>query len=181
MVQLLFENLVGSPPADGQPREWIKFTNHAGISPIEQWFYHWVRQMDLAAPFPNLDKVKAALQAHLPQRTKRYSRNVPDLESGESWLRFVLATGELIRLSPSPGQPDQIIAVHPNNMERFALKRYETSCAPEFSAVRKDLGIDKHWTLLVENLSEKVLELDTLRNALIQQAEDPAECAIIRL
>ncbi len=181
MVNLKFENLVGPPPADGQPRKWIEFTNHAGISPMEQWFYHWVRTMNLAAPYPTLTEVKSALQSHLPERTRRYARNVPDLESGESWLRFVLTTGELIRLSPSPSQPGQTIAVLPSNIERFALKNHQTIASPEFAAVRRDLSIDKHWILLIENLSSRVPGSDELLDAFSYQALDPSECAIIRV
>jgi len=181
MVHLRFENLVGPPPADGQPRKWIEFTNHAGISPMEQWFYHWVRTMGLATPYPDLTEVKPALHLHLPERTKRYSRNVPDLESGESWLRFVLITGELIRLSPSPNQLEQTIAVLPANIERFALKSQQTIASPEFAAVRRELSIDKHWILLIENLAEKVPDSNELLDAFVHQAKELAECAVIRI
>lgn len=104
MVQLRFENLV--PPSKGeQPKPLIEFTNIAGLSPAEQWFYHWVRQQNLAAPFPNLEQVKAVLETHLPQRTKRYARNIPDPSSGESWLRLVLITGEMLKLQSECDPP----------------------------------------------------------------------------
>lgn len=99
MVQLRFENLV--PPSKGkQPKLPIEFTNQAGLSPAEQWFYHWVRQQNLVAPYPNLEQVLPILQTHLPQRTNRYSPNIPEPTTGESWLRSILMTGELISLQP---------------------------------------------------------------------------------
>ena len=116
MVQLRFENLV--PPSKGeQPKLAIEFTNQAGLSPSEQWFYHWVHNMGLALPYPDLEQAVAVLETHLPERTKRYSRNIPNFASGESWLRSVLMTGELIKLQPDSSHSPITVAVHPSTGE----------------------------------------------------------------
>ncbi len=176
MVQLLFENLVG-----GQPRPLIKFMNLAGLAPHEQWFYRWVQGNGIAATYPELHPSVDVLLKHLPQRTKRYSKNIPAPESGESWLRLVLKTGELIKLQPGPAQLPLTIAVNPSAINRLATKNLETISSPEFSAARRELGIDFHWILVFENIADVEPESNTLMKILLTQALDPSECAIIRV
>lgn len=117
MVQLSFENLIPPSSEEQPPQPWLKFTNLAGLSPAEQWFYHWVRCMGLAAPYPVLERAKEVLVTYLLGRTKRYSRNIPDPECGESWLRLVLVTGELLRLQPTANATPIIVAVHASALE----------------------------------------------------------------
>ncbi len=176
MVQLLFENLVG-----GEPRPFIKFMNLAGLAPHEQWFYHWVRDNDIAATYPELRPSVDVLAKHLHQRTNRYSKNIPAPETGESWLRLVLKTGELIKLQPASEQPPLTIAVNPSAINRLASKNLETISSPEFSAARRDLGIDKHWMLVFEHIADIKPDSNTLMKLLVTQALDPSECAIIRI
>jgi hypothetical protein len=177
MVQLRFENLVPSSEGE-QQKPCFEFTNQAGLSPAEQWFYHWVREMGLSDAYPDLESAKAALAIYLPERTKRYSRNIPNPECSESWLRLVLITGELLRLQPSPYHPALTVAVHASAGEWKG--GWEKILAPEFSAARRALGIDKHWMLVLEDIAEAAPSSDKLMNALLKQALDPVECAIVR-
>ena len=177
MVQLLFENLIPSSKGE-QPQSWIKFTNQAGLSPAEQWFYRWVHQVGKAASYPDLESAKAVLETYLPGRTKRYSRNIPDPQSGESWLRLVLITGELLKLQPDPNTTPITVAVHASASSW--KEGFEKISSPEFSAARCKLGIDKHWMLVFENQADAEPSSDKLMDALLHQAKDPASCAIIR-
>lgn len=178
MVQLSFENLI--PPSNGeQPQPWIKFTNLAGLSPAKQWFYQWVRRMGLAAAYPDINQVKEVLETYLPERTKRYSRNIPDPQSGESWLRLVLVTGELVRLQLTPLDTPITVAVHASASEW--LEGFERISTPEFSAARRALGINKHWMLILEDIADAAPSSDELINALRYQALDKSECGIIRI
>ncbi len=176
MVQLHFENLIG-----GQTQPFIKFLNLAGLAPHEQWFYCWVRDNGLATSYPELRPTMDVLLKYLPQRTKRYSKNIPDLDVGESWLRLVLKTGELIKLQPDSHLPPLTIAVNPSAIHRLAYKNLETISSPEFSAARRALGIDKHLMLVFNNIADAEPESNKLLNALINQAKDPAECAVIHI
>lgn len=178
MVQLRFENLI--PPSKGeQPKLAVEFTNKAGLSPAEQWFYHWVREQNLATPYPGVEQVLAVLQTHLPQRTKRYSPNIPDPTSGESWLRTVLMTGELISLQPDPHHAPLTIAVHPSTGKW--KQGFEKISSHEFSAARRSLGIDRHILLVLGGIVEAAPSSDALMDALKQQALVPSECATIYL
>jgi hypothetical protein len=107
--------------------------------------------MDLVAPYPNLEQVLVALETHLPERTKRYSRNILNPASGESWLRSVLMTGELIKLQPDSSYPPITVAVHPSrvNGSRGSLK----ISSEQFSAARRSLGIDRHWMLVFDQIA----------------------------
>lgn len=176
MVQLRFENLVPSSKGE-QPKPAIEFTNLAGLSPAEQWFYHWVSQQNLATPYPDLELVKAVLETHLPQLTKRYARNVPDPSSGESWLRLVLMTGELLKLQLKCDLPPMTVAVYPANGEW--KQGFEKINSSHFGAARRALGIDKHWILVFEGIAEAVPASEQLMNALKVQAVDLPECAVI--
>ena len=178
MVQLRFENFV-APSKGEQQKPWIELTNQAGLSPAEQWFYRWVHNTGLAAPYPDADGAIAALLIHLPERTKRYSRNIPDPASGESWLRLVLVAGELIRLQADPNHPPITVAVHPSTSEW--TEGFEEISSHKFSAARHALGIDKHWRLVFESIAEVAPSSQQLIDALHKQALDPAECAIIHI
>ncbi len=162
MVQLRFENLL--PPLKGKQRKpWIELTNQAGLSPAEQWFYRWVHNTGLAALYPDADEAIAALLIHLPERTKRYSRNISDPSSGESWLRLVLVTGELIRLQADLCHPPITVAVHPSTSEW--TEGFEEISSHKFSAARHALGIDKHWMLVFEGITEVAPSSQQLLNA----------------
>lgn len=178
MVQQSIENLI--PPSRGeQPQPWIKFTNLAGLSPAEQWFYHWVHRMGLAAPYPDIEQAKEVLVTCLPERTKRYSRNIPDPQAGESWLRLVLVTGELVRLQLTPNATPIIVAVHASATEwKDGFEKISTS---EFSAARRALGINKHWMLILEGIADAAPSSDELMDALRNQALAPSECGIVRI
>lgn len=178
MVQLSFENLISSPIGE-QPQPWIKFTNLAGLSPAEQWFYQWVHHMGLAASYPSIEQAKEVLETSLPERTKRYFRNIPDPQSGESWLRLVLVTGELLRLQSAPNATPITVAVHASATEW--KDGFEKISTPEFGAARRALGIDKHWMLILDDIADAAPLSDELINSLHYQAKDPAECTIIRI
>lgn len=147
--------------------------NLASFTPLAQWFYHWVREMNLQAPYPSLERAKEALQ-NLPN-FRRYSRNVPDLESGESWVRFLLRTGELIRLQAAPGQPSLTVAVYVSSHNWGA---YEKICSPEFSAARRALGIDKHLMIV---MSEKETDGSALMHVIESLVRESSECAFMDL
>lgn len=174
MVQLRFQNLV--PPTQGeQSKPWLEFSNLAGLSPAEQWFYHWVRQQNLATPYPELEQVKSVLENHLPQRTKRYARNIPDPSSGESWLRSILICGELLKLQPEGDRPSLTVAVYPVTSDWKA--GLEKISSVEFSAVRRALGIERHWMLVLDGIAEAAPNSAKLMNALKIQALDSVEFA----
>lgn len=179
MVHLSSENLI--PPSNGEqpPQPWIKFTNQAGLSPAEQWFYQWVHHMGMSAPYPDVEQAKEVLETYLPERTKRYSRNIPDPHCGESWLRLVLVTGELLRLQPTADATPITVAV--NASVSGWKDGFEKISTREFSAARRSLGIDKHWMLIIDGIADAAPSSDELMDALLQQAVDPSECGIVRI
>jgi hypothetical protein len=135
--------------------------------------------MGLAASYPDIDQVKEVLETYLPERTKRYSRNIPDSQSGESWLRLVLVTGELLRLQPAPDATPITVAVHASASEwRECFEKIST---PEFSAARRALGINKHSMLILEDIADAAPSSDELMDTLRNQAIDKSECGIVRI
>lgn len=176
MVHLQFQHLI--PPNQGeQSKPWIEFSNLAGLSPAEQWFYHWVRQQNLATPYPELAQVKTVLEKYLPQRTKRYTRNIPDPSSGESWLRSVLISGELLKLQPDGDRPPLTVAVYPVTSDWKA--GLEKISSIEFSAARCALGIERHWMLVLGGIAEAAPDSAELMHALKIQALNSVESAAI--
>lgn len=178
MVQHSIENLI--PPSRGSsPNPGLNSRSLAGLSPAEQWFYQWVHRMGLAASYPDVEQAKEVLETYLPERTRRYSCNIPDPESGESWLRLVLITGELLRLQLTPEDTPIIVAVHAS--ASGWSDGFEKISTPEFSAVRRALGIDKHWMLILEDIADAAPSSDELINALRNQAIALSECGIVRI
>ena len=150
--------------------------NLASDTPLAQWFYRWVREMNLQTPYPSLQRAKAALEKHLPELYfRRHSRHVPDLESGESWMRSLLRTGELIHFPVAPGQPPLTIAVYVTNGRPSG---YEKICSPEFSAVRRELGIDKHFMIVMSQKQIGVPDLTAVIESLVRES---GECAFVDL
>lgn len=119
------------------------------------------------------------LVTSLPERTKRYFRNIPDSLSGKSWLRLVLVTGELLRLQPTPKDTPIIVAVHAS--ASGWKDGFEKISTPEFSTAHRALGIDKHWMLILEDIADAAPSSDELMNALRYQALYPSECGTIRI
>lgn len=135
--------------------------------------------MGLAASYPDINQVKEVLETYLPERTKRYSRNIPDPQRRESWLRLVLVTGELVRLQLTPNATPIIVAVHAS--ASGWKDGFEKISTPEFSAARRALGINKHWMLILEDIADAAPSSDELMNTLRNQARDPSECGIVRI
>jgi hypothetical protein len=100
----------------------------------------------LAVTYPDVDQASSALLIHLPERPTRYSGNISDLASGESWRRLVLMTGELIGLQADPSHPPITVAVHPSTSEW--TEGFEKISSQKKSAASRALGIDKHPMLL---------------------------------
>lgn len=147
--------------------------------PFSLWFYHWVRNNNLAVSYTDLETVKSVLYEYLPQQTKCFSEYLLNPESASSWLKLILLTGELLRLQATPDHPYQLVAVT-TAAGYFWPGLFETISSPEFSAARQALGIDKHWLLVFENIADPEPEPDKLMDALRKQVKNSAECAIIR-
>ncbi len=136
----------------------------------------WVREMNLQAPYPSLKRAKAVLEKHLPALYfRRYSQHVP-YESGESWVRLLLCTDELIYFPVAFGQPPLTIAVYITGQDWE--EGYERICSPVFSSVRRELGIDKHFMIV---MSEKETDGPTLMRVIESLVKDSGECAYINL
>lgn len=135
--------------------------------------------MGLAAAYSDIEQVKEALVIYLPEGTKRYSRNIPDPQSGESWLRLVLITGELLRLQLTPEDTPIIVAVHAS--ASGWSDGFEKISTLEFSAVPRALGIDKHWMLILDDIADAAPSSDELMDTLRHQAINKSECGIVRI
>lgn len=91
---------------------------------------------------------------------------------------MVLVTGELVRLQLNPNDTPLIVAIHAS--ASGWKDGFEKISTPEFSAARKALGIDKHWMLILEDIADAAPSSDELMDALLHQAKDSAECAVVQ-
>jgi hypothetical protein len=132
--------------------------------------------MNLQAPYPSLKRAKAVLEKHLPALYfRKYPQHVP-YESGESWVRLLLCTDELIYFPVAFGQAPLTIAVYVTGQDWEG--GYEKICSPAFSSVRRELGIDKHFMIV---MSEKETDGPALMHVIEPLVRDSGECAFINL
>ncbi|NJM67641.1 MAG: hypothetical protein HC851_19200 [Acaryochloris sp. RU_4_1] len=145
---------------------------------VDQWFHAQADALMLRSPLPELARVQDTLRHHLPERVQRLSRHVPQPQNASSWLKIVLKSGELIRLWSVPDQP-VTVAVNCSGNLKLAQEQLELIQSPEFSATRRELGIDKHWFLAIPGYPLQTPKQSELLDAFYAQLAKESECDVV--
>jgi hypothetical protein len=138
------------------------------LTSVEQWFKHQATALKLLAPIPDLASVKDVLERNLPGRVNRISRHISDPESAENWLKIILKSSTVIRLWPESGQ-SITIAIDCSGNLKLAEKQFEMIQSPEFRAARRELGIDRHWFLIIPGFPLQLPKQSELLDFLYEQ------------
>jgi hypothetical protein len=156
----------------------------------QSWWLH--RQLEayhlLASPL-TVELVKQVLQKNLPERYKRYAPRVSEPENLQMWLSFILMADEIIQLWHSDKEP-VLLAVSPLASDRGISSKLELIGSQQFSAARRELGIVKHWLLVLPGYPfvapkraymmekfQKHLELEASECSAIQLTKQPHDKA----
>lgn len=135
---------------------------------VEQWFHAQSVSLKLLAPCPDLSTTLGILEQYLPGRVQRFSRHVSDPQDASSWLKMILKSGELIRIWPTPDQ-SVTIAVNCSGNLKLAQEQLALIQSPEFSAARRELGIDRHWFLVIPGFPLQLPKQSELLDFLYEQ------------
>jgi predicted metalloenzyme YecM len=138
------------------------------ITSVEQWFELQAQNLKLMAPIPELDSVKDILQRNLPSRVNRFSRHISDPQSAENWLKIILKSSAVISLRSTSGQLLNIAIDCSGNL-RLAQQQFELIQSAEFSAARRELGIDQHWFLVIPGFPLQLPKQGELLDFLYEQ------------
>jgi hypothetical protein len=147
---------------------------------ISQWFELQVDFLKLSSPIPDLSTVKVVLQRNLPGRVNRLSRHIAEPENAANWLEIILKSNALIRLWPSP-EKSLTVAIDCSGNLKLAQEQLALVRSPEFSAARRELGIDKYWFLVIPGYPLQVPKQSELLDALYAQLAQEDECGIVQL
>jgi hypothetical protein len=156
------------------------------ITPVDAWFYNQAQNLRLLAPAIELNKIQLALQTHLPQRVKRYLPRLANPQDVNEWLKLIGKTGEIVQLWRSRSVPEAsssnepiLVGINVSNNLRLATQQIKLIDAPEFQAVREDLGISYRWELVLPNFPEFVPKRSELLDLLYQQLDREIKCDVI--
>jgi len=148
------------------------------LCPAEEWFEHLAEGLRLIVPTLPAVQVMTALETHLPKRVERVLPRLQNPEDAEEWLRLILKSSFLIHLWQSTEKPT-LVALSVTGSAKSAKDQMHLIKSPEFRAARMQLGIDKHWFLVIPGLSPVSPSKDELLDALYEQLQLEAECSLI--
>lgn len=151
---------------------------YSELCPAEQWFERIAIGLKLLAPPKESEQIKAALKTHIPARVERVLPRLKDPEDAQQWLNLMLKSGFIIRLWRSTDE-QVLIALAVSGSLKLAKEQLHIIQSPEFSAARKELGIAKHWFLVVPGYPPIAPSRDELLDALYDQLEVEDECAVL--
>lgn len=115
---------------------------------IEWWLHRQLDAYHLIAPPLSVELVKQVLQKNLPARYQRYAPRVFEPLNEKMWRSFILMADEIIQLWRSDKEP-VLVAVSPLASERGIQSKLEMIASEQFSAARRELGLVKHWLLVL--------------------------------
>lgn len=132
----------------------------------------WVRQFaqqNYHIFTPSQEKIRQAIAAHLPEQLLKYSTDV----EVEELLEEVLGIAVIVKLGK------ERIAWSITSDLTFANTLQQKYSAAAYSAVRADLGIDRHWILLIN--SELMFTVQDLYEAHmdLMELEIQPECVVM--
>ena len=152
---------------------------YSELCPAEQWFKHIAQGLNLIAPPLEPEQIKIALKTHLPARFERVLPRLEDPEDTQQWLNLILKSLFVIRLWRSTDEP-VLIALAVSGSLKLAKQQLDIIKSPEFSAARQELGIAKHWFLVVPGYPAIAPSRDELLDMLYAQLEVESECALVQ-
>jgi hypothetical protein len=148
------------------------------ITPAEAWFYTQAQNLRLLAPAIELNKIQSASQKYLPQRVKRYLPRLANHQDANQWLKLICKTGEIVQLWRSSNEPI-LVGINVSNNLRLATQQIELIDAPDFQALREELGISYRWELVLPKFPELVPTHSELLDLLYQQLEREIKCQVV--
>lgn len=144
----------------------------------QEWWLH--RQLEsynlLASPLP-VNLVKQALESNLPTRTERFAPRVFEKENSQMWLSFILRADEIVQLRCSPTELKTVALTLVSHKK--APSTLELISSDAFNVTRAELGIFKHWLLIMPGYPVKSPSRSELIELFHTQLELPLECSII--
>ena len=132
----------------------------------------------LAAQLP-VDLVKQALESNLPTRTQRFAPIVFEKNNPQMWLSFILRADEIVQLNCSPRESKKVALTLVGHKK--APSTLELISSHPFSAIHLQLGIFKHWLLIMPGYLIKSPSKSELIELFHTQLESPHECGTINL
>lgn len=154
--------------------------NVSDLFPAEKYFYQLTLGLNLLAPTPELSRVRAILVKNMPQRVERFIPRLSDLENPAHWLSLILKTNFLIRLWDVEEQP-VCVGLDVSGSLKSAVEQLQTVQSQEFRIARQELGISKHWFIVIPGCPPVGPSKDELLDALYKQLERQEECGIINV
>lgn len=127
---------------------------------------------------PSFGQIQNVLTRHLNIRVKKALKHMKDVEDPEEWLDLILKVDILLRLENMDGQSIRVGVDVTAQREDADYKLSMISSKP-FRLARQELGIGKHWVVLVTPKSFP--SQDRLVDALYEQVDRSSECAIVLL
>lgn len=142
----------------------------------ESWFVGFAKRARILDSYsPDLKTVLRVLNTHMPKRVER-ARPFVDEADPLDWLDKACKIDCLLRLEDVQGKVLRVaidLTLFEGRVEnKLVYLGYE-----DFRRVRRDLGIDRHWLLLLAN--EEFPEEADLLESLYEQADRSEEVALI--
>ena len=148
----------------------------------EKWFIAKAKELRIKAANPGLDKVKSVLKSTLRKKFERVERLWIENELNPAeYLDRILKCDCILALEDNTGKTVTVsvdITLDPNSVTD---KQREVKTRAFYSA-RKQLGIDRHWiVILPNNFSEQLNINEVIIDRFYQEVDNKAKIAIVNL
>jgi hypothetical protein len=146
---------------------------------VELWFYLIMQKYRLLdyTPIALATVIRVARQ-YMPYKAQRGEDFLENPESVEEWLDRIFKMDCILSVETMDGLWQRVAVDVSANVSKVQSK-FDEIMQPKFWAARKELGIDRHWVILV---SEKNLPSDAeLIDAIYAAVDESKKCVMIDL
>lgn len=127
---------------------------------------------------PSFREIRTVLTRHLDMKVQRAIAHMNDEYDPELWLDYILKIDVLLSLQDLEGN-DIKIGIDVTTLKSEVSRKFGEICSRRFQNARRELGIAKHWVLVVSALG--LPSDDMLIDKFYEVADTSDECSIIDL
>jgi hypothetical protein len=127
---------------------------------------------------PSIRRIESVLRKYLPKKTERALNHMIDEDDPDLWLDLILKVDSLLCLEDLNNNQLKI-GVDVTTFAGEASAKFLEISSRLFQEARRELGIQKHWILLVSSLS--LPSDDMLIDKFYEFVDRSEECSIIDL
>jgi hypothetical protein len=144
---------------------------------VETWLRFAVARLQMSSRREfDLDRVIVVCEEHIPGKVKQAKSFQWDATEVDTWLDQVIKIDQLIQIEDENGD-SHLVGIDVTADAESAATKMRSIDSHSFRQVRRDLGIDNHWVLIID--ADNLPEDGRLGGAFYEAVDSGKECLVV--